>query len=119
MTLEIHNAVCLVTSQAIGSKHLCGASASRGRLKSRTEGLNHGVGSMKIVRFVTALAIGVLAGTRGGFPAQGQTAVPGLAENVRMVHGAGAGGRRRGEAITYLAAAGVKANAKQNPLEPR
>src|SRR5260370_42326874 len=82
----------------------------------RAEDLNHGVGSMKIVRFVAALAIGVLAGTLGGFQAQAQTAAPFVAKNVVLVHGAWADGSSWAEVIPYLQAAGLKVTAVENSL---
>src|SRR5258708_31893327 len=106
---KLHNAVCLVTSQAIGSKPRVGH-------PHHAEDLTHGVGSMKIVRFVTALAIGVLAGTLGGFEARAQTAAPVVAKNVVLVHGAWADGSSWAEVIPYLQAAGLKVTAVQNPL---
>src|ERR1700736_2420773 len=71
---------------------------------------------MKIVRFVTALAIGVLAGTLGGFEAHAQTAAPVVAKNVVLVHGAWADGSSWADVIPYLQAAGLKVTAVQNPL---
>ena len=68
---------------------------------------------MKIIRFVTALAIGVLA---GGFEAQAQIAAPAIAKNVVLVHGAWADGSSWAEVIPYLQAAGLKVTAVQNPL---
>ena len=71
---------------------------------------------MKVVRFVTALAIGVLAGTLGGVEARAQTAAPVVAKNVVLVHGAWADGSSWAEVIPYLQAAGLKVTAVQNPL---
>ena len=71
---------------------------------------------MKMVRFVTALAIGVLAGTFGGIEARAQTAAPVAAKNVVLVHGAWADGSSWAEVIPYLQAAGLKVTAVQNPL---
>jgi pimeloyl-ACP methyl ester carboxylesterase len=71
---------------------------------------------MKIVRFVTALAFGVLAGAFGGFQAHAQTAAPVVAKNVVLVHGAWADGSSWAEVIPYLQAAGLKVTAVQNPL---
>src|SRR3984893_16975091 len=71
---------------------------------------------MKIVRFVTALAIGVLAGTLGGFEAHAQTAAPVVAKNVVLVHGAWADGSSWADVIPYLQAAGLHVTAVQNPL---
>lgn len=77
---------------------------------------DHGVGSMKIVRFAVTLALAVFAGTLGGFEARAQTAAPVEARNVVLVHGAWADGSSWAEVIPYLQAAGLKVTAVQNPL---
>src|SRR5436190_19167321 len=70
---------------------------------------------MKIVRFVTALAVTALAAMPGS-PARAQTAAPIVARNVVLVHGAWADGSSWAAVIPYLQAAGLKVTAVQNPL---
>src|SRR3954471_22436157 len=68
---------------------------------------------MKMVRFVTALAV---AATLGAVQAHAQTAAPVEARNVVLVHGAWADGSSWANVIPYLQAAGLKVTAVQNPL---
>jgi pimeloyl-ACP methyl ester carboxylesterase len=71
---------------------------------------------MKMLQIVAAIAVGVLAGTLGGFQAQAQPAAPVKAKNVVLVHGAWADGSSWGEVIPRLQAAGLNVTAVQNPL---
>jgi hypothetical protein len=72
---------------------------------SYTDGI-HGVGSMKMTQFVTALAVTALTGAFSPFAARAQTAAPVEAHNVVLVHGAWADGSSWAEVIPYLQAAG-------------
>ena len=71
---------------------------------------------MKIIQFVTALAVTALIGAFSPFAARAQTAAPVEAHNVVLVHGAWADGSSWAEVIPYLQAAGLKVTAVQNPL---
>src|ERR1700688_40307 len=77
---------------------------------------SHGVGSMKMVRLVLALAVAALTAMRGGIEAHAQTAAPVQARNVVLVHGAWADGSSWAEVIPLLQAAGLSVTAVQNPL---
>ena len=70
---------------------------------------------MKMVQFVTALAVMASAGMLGS-KAEAQTAAPVVARNVVLVHGAWADGSSWAAVIPYLQAAGLKVTAVQNPL---
>src|SRR5258708_27595723 len=70
---------------------------------------------MKMVQFVTALAVMASAGMLGS-KAEAQTAAPVVARNVVLVHGAWADGSSWADVIPYLQAAGLKVTAVQNPL---
>src|ERR1700758_4097159 len=71
---------------------------------------------MKMVQFVTAVAVATFAATLGGIPGRAQTTAPPKATNVVLVHGAWADGSSWAEVIPYLQAAGLKVTAVQNPL---
>ena len=71
---------------------------------------------MKMVRLVTALAVGALVGIVGQSAAHAEMAKPVVAKNVVLVHGAWANGSSWADVIPYLQAAGLKVTAVQNPL---
>jgi pimeloyl-ACP methyl ester carboxylesterase len=71
---------------------------------------------MRMVRLVTALAVGALVGVLGQSAAHAEMAKPAVAKNVVLVHGAWADGSSWAEVIPYLQAAGLKVTAVQNPL---
>jgi hypothetical protein len=64
---------------------------------------------MKMVQFVTALAVMASAGMLGS-KAEAQAAAPVVARNVVLVHGAWADGSSWAAVIPYLQAAGLKAS---------
>jgi pimeloyl-ACP methyl ester carboxylesterase len=105
---RIHRAVIPVTLPVRRPKTVAGRDARRR--------LNHGVGLMKIVRVVTALAVAALAGMLSEVEAHAQTAAPVEARNVVLVHGAWADGSSWAEVIPRLQAAGLKVISVQNPL---
>src|SRR5260370_40663680 len=76
----------------------------------------HGVGSMKISRFVFSLAVAAVAATFGAFAAQAQASPPVEARNVVLVHGARTDGSSWAEVIPLLQAASLNVTAVQNPL---
>src|SRR5260370_16489375 len=79
----------------------------------------HGVGSMKISRFVFSLAVAALAATFGAFAAQAQASPPVEARNVVLVHGAWADGSTWAEVIPLLHPPAFKITAVQTPPTSR
>jgi len=67
------------------------------------------------LRILAMAAIGAFTGMYGGFQVHAQ-AVPVVARNVVLVHGAWADGSSWAEVIPRLRAAGLKVTAVQNPL---